>query len=174
MDELLAARREVAHELDLARLDDVHEVAGIAFAEQHLARRQRDLRRRPGVRDRACAELDDPVGEGQEAVVVGRDDDDPSGLGQLTEEAQHAVDLDVVEVGGRLVGEDERRVVRESTRDRDPLLLTARQVTRPVVHAVGQADVVEQLDGPGPRFTPRHLRGAAAAPRRSRARSGSG
>ena len=98
------------------------------------------------------------------------DDHDATGLRQLAEQAQHAVDLDVVEVRGGLVGQHERRVVRERARDRDPLLLAARQVAGAVVHAVGEADLLEQLDGARPRLAPRHLRGRAAAHRRSRAR----
>ena len=41
---------------------------------------------------------------------------------------------------GRFVGEEDRRIVRERTRDRDPLLLAARHVTRPVVQAVAEID----------------------------------
>ena len=62
-----------------------------------------------------------------------RDDDDATRLREVAQEAEHAVDLDVVEVRGRLVGEHQRRVVCERPRDRDPLLLTARQVGRTVV-----------------------------------------
>ena len=57
-----------------------------------------------------------------------RDDDDAAGLREVMEEAEHAVDLDVVEMRGRLVGEHERWIVRKCPCNRDALLLTARQV----------------------------------------------
>ena len=78
--------------------------------------------------------------------------------GQLAQQPQHLLDLDVVEVRGRLVGEEQRRVERERPRDRDPLLLTARQVAGTVVHAVAETDLLEQL-------------GRARAPLRPRAPS---
>ena len=42
-----------------------------------------------------------------------RDDDDAARLREVAEEPEHAVNLDVVEVCGGLVGEHERRIVRE-------------------------------------------------------------
>ena len=45
-----------------------------------------------------------------------------------------------VEVAGRLVGEDHRRARDERSRDRDPLLLAARELGGPVVKPVAQPD----------------------------------
>ena len=53
-----------------------------------------------------------------------------------------------VEVAGRLVGQHDRRVVGERARERDALLLAARQLRRIVMRAAGQADLFEQLLGP--------------------------
>ena len=50
-----------------------------------------------------------------------------------------------VELAGRLVGEQDGRRVGQGDRDRDALLLAARQVARPVPGPVGQADELEQL-----------------------------
>ena len=50
-----------------------------------------------------------------------------------------------VELAGRLVGEEEARVVRQRARDRDALLLAAGQLVRAVVGALAEADEVEQL-----------------------------
>ena len=60
------------------------------------------------------AHLDDLIGERQHAVVVRRHDDDPAAVGEAANEAKHAFDLDVVEVGGGLVGQDQRRVERRA------------------------------------------------------------
>jgi hypothetical protein len=40
-------------------------------------------------------------------LVVGCDDDDAVGSGELPHDVENLFDLDVVEVGGRLVGEHE-------------------------------------------------------------------
>ncbi len=52
-----------------------------------------------------------------------------------------------VEVAGRLVGQQDRRVVDECARDRDPLLLTAGELARLVVGAVGEPDLRQHGHG---------------------------
>ncbi len=54
---------------------------------------------------------------------------------QLVEEVQDLLRRLAVEVAGRFVREDQGRVVDQRARDRDPLLLPARELQRPVVHA---------------------------------------
>ena len=49
-----------------------------------------------------------------------------------------------VEVAGRLVGQDNRRSVGQRARERDALLLAARQLRRVVMRAAGQPDLLEQ------------------------------
>ena len=94
----------------------------------------------------AGREVDDLVGQRDEALVVRGDDDEVTVVGELANELQHTVDLDVVEVRGRFVGEQHGRIVRERTRDRDALLLTARHVGGAVVHAVFEIDLLQQRD----------------------------
>ena len=48
------------------------------------------------------------------------DDDEPPVVGELANQLQHALDLDVVEMRGRLVGKDHRRVVGERPGDGHP------------------------------------------------------
>ena len=60
------------------------------------------------------------------------------------EQLEHVVRGVRVELAGRLVGEQQGRLVGEGDGDRDPLLLAAGQLRRPVVSPVGQADEVEQ------------------------------
>src|SRR5437588_10585596 len=55
-------------------------------------------------------------------------------------------------MGGRLIGEEQGRLVREGASDGHALLLAAREVTRPVLHAVAEADPIEQLGGATPRL----------------------
>ena len=62
----------------------------------------------------------------------------PSSLSSL-EQLQHVGGRGRVEVAGRLVGEDHRGLGDQRARDGDPLLLTARQLARPVVGPVGRA-----------------------------------
>ena len=74
----------------------------------------------------------------------------------------------LVQLAGRLVGQQQPRAVGERARDRDALHLAARELRRPMIGARGQADVVEQLARPLPplALARRPLRTAAA--RRSR------
>ena len=74
-------------------------------------------------------------------MVVGGDHHDPLAGRELADQAQHLLDLDEVEVRGRFVGEQQRRIERERAGDRDALLLAAAQVAGPVGHAVLQADL---------------------------------
>ena len=53
-----------------------------------------------------------------------------------------------VEVPGRLVGEDHRRVVQQRARDRDALLLAARELRWPVVDPIAEPDGIERGDRP--------------------------
>ncbi len=68
---------------------------------------------------------------------------------QLVEQGE---DLDArlrIEIAGRLVGEQDRRVRDERARDRDALPLTARELVRQVMRAIGEADALEHALGLG-------------------------
>ena len=82
-----------------------------------------------------------------------------------------------VEVPGRLVGEDQRRLGDERAGDRDPLLLAAGELAGPVLGAIGEADAVERAPAPASRRSPRstpgvHERELDVAPRRQVRRAG--
>ena len=70
------------------------------------------------------------------------------GLAELVDGVAHeAEDLAAgaaVEVAGRLVGEDHLRPAGERPGDGDALLLAARQLARPVLQAVAEADRVDR------------------------------
>ena len=63
----------------------------------------------------------------------------------LEQGAHHAVAGRVVEVAGRLVGQQDLGVVGERADDRDALLLAAREPRRAVPRRSAEADPVEQL-----------------------------
>ena len=63
-----------------------------------------------------------------------------------------------VEVAGRLVGPDDRRVVHERARDRDALALTARELVRDVVAALAEPDELERLHARAAGFLGRDAR----------------
>ena len=70
-------------------------------------------------------------------LVVG--DDDQGGSPLALEPAEQAVDLVAgrgVELPGRLIGQDQDRVLDQGPGDGDALLLAARELVRPVVQAV--------------------------------------
>ena len=96
---------------------------------------------------------DDPaVTEADQPRAVFRDvhlvrDEEHGDAALVVQPLEDAHDLDAgarVEVAGRLVGEDDRRLVDQRARDRDALLLAARQLVRDVVIALAEADGVER------------------------------
>src|ERR1044071_10042617 len=78
-----------------------------------------------------------------------RDDDDGLFLtDKVLEDADDLVAGLLIEIAGRLVGEDERRVVDQRTGDGDALALAAGELVRAVLGAVDQADALERFHGP--------------------------
>ena len=75
---------------------------------------------------------------------------------QLVEEVHHLGAGVAVEVAGRLVGEDQRRLGDERPGDRDALLLAARQLGRLMGQAIAESQPLER--GLGPRRTLRRAR----------------
>ena len=78
-----------------------------------------------------------------------------------------------VEVAGRLIADDQHRITCQRARDRDPLLLTTRQLRRQMIELVPQPDELRGCAPPArtARVWSRDARNRAAAPR-SRAPSG--
>ena len=103
---------------------------------------------RPVGLDPAVADPDDPPGPLGDLDLVGDQHDGPALRVQLVEQRQGVLGGDRIEVAGRLVGQDQRRVGDQRPGDRDPLLLTAGQLTRPVTDPIGQPDPVERLHAP--------------------------
>src|SRR5262245_54351513 len=96
--------------------------------------------------DAAVAQADDAASPLGDVVLVSDHDD---GLTGLVELAQHLHDLVAgvrVEIAGRLVGEDDVRVVDQRPGDRNALLLAAGELHRPVVEPVAQANQLGELD----------------------------
>ena len=106
---------------------------------------------------------------------VVRHDDERQPLGaQRLEHGEDLVAHALVEVAGRLVGQQHARALDDRAGDRDALLLTARQLARPVVGAIGEADVRERLGDARRALGLRAARAARAPCRRSRRPSASG
>ena len=98
--------------------------------------------------DPAVGEEQDPVGHRRSAGVVS---DHHDRLTVVTDGAEQLEDLAArprVEVAGRLVGEDDLRPGDERARDRDALLLSARQLRRTMVEPVFEPDRLDQLIEP--------------------------
>ena len=96
----------------------------------------------------AVAQPDDVVRARSDLGVVGRDDEcepfiHPQGLQQVEDAGSGRC----VEVAGRLVREDRTGSVREGARDRDTLLLAARELRRPVCGPRAKTDPPEHQAG---------------------------
>ena len=86
--------------------------------------------------------------------VVRHDEDGHAEVGvRLLQGAEHVPGGDAVELAGRLVGEQQLRVVRQRGGDRGPLLLAARHLVGLAIRAVPHAEYAEQLVGPAPALT---------------------
>ena len=103
-------------------------------------------------------QLDHPVGQLADPVVVGGDDHDPAGAGQVSQEAQDPFDLDVIEVGRWFVRQDQRRIVHERAGDRHPLLLPSGHLRRTVMSALAEPDELQKLTRPRLRLGARDSR----------------
>ncbi len=82
-------------------------------------------------------------------IVRDRDHRDAPFARDLVEQVEHDRRGPTVEVAGRLVGEQERRFVRQRACEGDALRLPTAQSGRPVVGAIRDPDRGEQLVGPG-------------------------
>ena len=101
------------------------------------------------VDDLAVLEEDDPVGVGGNARIVR--DDDHGAAPVVRGFAQQADDLVAglrVQVAGRLVAQDQRRVGDHRPRQRNTLLLAAGKLRRAVLAAIGQTHTGQRLVGP--------------------------
>src|SRR5690349_18072548 len=114
-----------------------------------------------GLYDRAVAHRDALRSTGREGGVVGRHDDRGAvPLAQPGEEIDHVGARLRVEIPRRLIGENDSRLVRKRTRDRDALLLAARQMRGQMVDPRREADLLEQRTGAlGQRIAAHTVRG---------------
>ena len=87
------------------------------------------------------------VGQRKHPGVVGGDDDEAFPGCEFADQPQHLFDLNEVQVRGRLVGQDQRRIEGDRAGDGDALLLSAAEVTGTVPHPVLQADPLQQFLG---------------------------
>jgi len=96
----------------------------------------------------AVFEGDDMVEAAGEIEIVGRDQGGEAGMAdELEEGVQDALAGRVVEIAGRLVAEQDPRVVGERPGDRDALLLAAGEPRRPVPGPRREADTGDQRSG---------------------------
>ena len=96
--------------------------------------------------DGSVLQLDRALEPRGDVGVVGRDDEREAELAlQRLDQVEHALARVRVEVPGRLVAEQQLRLLRERARDRDALRLAARELGRQVVRLRGEPDELEQL-----------------------------
>ena len=88
------------------------------------------------------------VGQRKHPGVVGGHHHHPFAGREVADQREHLLDLDVVQVCGRFIGDQQRWVQCDGPGDRNPLLLSAAEITGPVRHPVCQADAGQQFLGP--------------------------
>ena len=94
--------------------------------------------------DQSVADGDAAVHAGRDVHVVGGDHHGQAGGShELRQGVEHVLGGARVEVSGRLVGEQDARRIGDRARDRDPLLLAARELCRPMVEPLLQPEIAE-------------------------------
>ena len=83
-----------------------------------------------------------------DGVVVGDDHDGRPGPVELLDQVQDGLAGGLVEVAGRLVGEDDGGPANEGAGDGDALALAARELGGTGMGAPGQADQLQSVEGP--------------------------
>ena len=115
-------------------------------------------------REPAVLEVQDAVGDVEDAVVVGDEQDRRAALAR---ERLHAIDdfaaRRLVERGRRLVGEHHGRLADERARDRDALALAAGELLGTLVRVLAEAHGLEHRVGPALQLGARGAPGDAQA-----------
>ena len=142
------------------------------FRRQQVLPDQRQELHADRLHQHALLEVQRPPGA-LGGVRIVRDHDD--GLAVLAvERLQQVEDLVAglaIEIAGRLVAEQQRRIGDDRARDADALLLAARELPRVVLRAVGQADDLQRDRRRACGARPSTASSAAAAARRCARRS---
>ena len=97
--------------------------------------------------DEAVLYEDDSVCVVGDGLLVRDDDDRDALLVEFVKERHDFFAARGVEVAGGFVGEEDVGILHEGASDGDALLLSAREFVGEVVHAVGEADLFEDLGG---------------------------
>src|SRR5438094_448554 len=103
---------------------------------------------RPRRLERAAAQ---PVyGRGADGGLrpVAHDDDRGAGARPTTKRGEDHRAVGVVEASGRLVGQQQRRIVQHRAAEGDALLLAARELRREMVAAIRDADLGQEIERP--------------------------
>ena len=94
---------------------------------------------------------DDAAADGvHDAFVMGGEEDGRAELVDLLQDADDVIGVRRVEIAGRLVGDDDVRMVDDGPGDGHALFLAAGELVREIPHLVGQIDELEDM---------RHVRG---------------
>src|SRR5262249_13316037 len=98
--------------------------------------------------ERAALDSIDPIGHADDLTTVRHHHDGPAGLArERVEQIEHTRRRLGVEIAGRLIGENQRRVMDQRSRDGDALLLASREPLGIALAPAAQTDAIEQLAG---------------------------
>ena len=95
--------------------------------------------------DQTVAQMHRAPGVRGDVALVRDQNDGVAALIQIFEQRHDFFAGFGIEVAGRFVGQNDRRIVHQRARDRDALTLTAGQFVRLVMNAIAQANIVQRL-----------------------------
>src|SRR5436190_16497298 len=104
------------------------------------------LGRHPIFHDATVEEMDCAVGVLGKPLVVRDHTDRRAALVQFLEQRHDRFAVPRIEVARRFVGEQDRRLTRESARHRDTLLLTTGKLTRKMLRTMAHADALQRFE----------------------------
>src|SRR5918992_1507142 len=104
--------------------------------------------------DSAIQHVNHTAGRLAEVLVVGNHNQSGSVLVESSEEGKDLLSCGGIELSSRFVGQKQHRAIGQRTSNGDPLHLPPGELGSPVLRAISQSDIAEQVESALPSFLP--------------------